>query len=115
MGTDRARLASEDRYTAIAELARIEHRLLDDGRLEELEALEGRWSELTEDLPGTPPAHAREPLKRALATHVRIGELLLARRAAILAELAALARAGRAADGYARSAMPSGSSVDHSA
>jgi hypothetical protein len=115
MGTDRPRLASEDRYAAIVELARIEHGLLDDGRLEELEALKGRWSELTDDLPSTPPARAREPLKRALAMHVRIGELLLARRAAIVAELAALARAGRAADGYARSAIPGASSVDHSA
>jgi len=115
MGTDRARLVAEDPYTAIVELARVEHRLLDDGRLEELEALKGRWSELTEGLPSTPPAHAHEPLKRALAMHVRIGELLLARRAAIVAELASLARAGRAADGYARSAMPGVSSVDHSA
>jgi hypothetical protein len=115
MGTDRARLAAHDPYNAIVELARTEHGLLDDGRLEELEALKGRWSELTEGLPGTPPAHAREPLERALAMQVRIGELLLARRAAIVAELGALARAGRAAEGYARSAMPGVSSIDHSA
>jgi hypothetical protein len=106
---------SEDRYDAILELAKVEHGLLDDGRLDELEALKGRWHELTTGLPQTPPAHAREPLKRALAMHTRIGELLITRRAAMLAELAALARAGRAAEGYARSASGGVSSIDHSA
>jgi len=115
MGTDRPRLVPEDPYVAILELAKIEHGLLDDGRLEELEALKGRWHELTTGLPQTPPDHAREPLKRALAMHARIGEMLLTRRAAMLAELTALARAGRAAEGYARSTSRGVSSIDHSA
>jgi hypothetical protein len=106
---------SEDPYDAILELAKTEHALLDEGRLEELEALKGRWQELTTGLPPTPPDHAREPLKRALAMHTRIGELLLTRRAAMLGELGVLARAGRAAEGYARSAGAGVSSIDHSA
>ena len=121
MGTDRPRLATEDPpapadpYQAIVELAKTEHGLLDGGRFEELEALSGRWSELTTGLPEVAPAHARDQLRRALAMHTRIGELLLSRRAAMLAELSALARAGRAAEGYARSAAPGVSRIDQSA
>lgn len=121
MGADRPRLAPEhpqppaDPYEEILELAKTEHGLLDGGRFEELEALSGRWGELTAGLPEKAPAHARDPLQRALAMHTRIGELLLTRRAAMLAELSALARAGRAAEGYARSAAPGVSSIDQSA
>ncbi len=115
MGTDRARLGPEDPYIAILELARIERDLLDEGRLEELQTLDARWDGLTAGLPETPPAHARDPLRKAVAMHTRMRELLLTRRAAMLAELASLARAGRAAEGYARSAAPGVSSIDHSA
>ena len=78
------------------------------------EALKGRWNELTAAFPQTPPAHAREPLRRALAMHARIGELLLTRRAAMLAELRA--RPGRPGRGGLRAQRGTGvSSIDHSA
>ncbi len=98
MGTDRARLGPEDPYIAILELARIEHDLLDEGRLEELQTLDARWDELTAGLPETPPAHARDPLRKAVAMHTRMREMLLTRRAAMLAELD-LARQGGSSRG----------------
>lgn len=115
MGADRARLGAADPYAAILELAEIEHSLLDDGRLDELNALAGRWDELTGDLPAKPPPGARDALERALELHTRIGGLLLARRAGLLAQLTALTHAGRTAEGYARSAASNLTRIDQSA
>jgi len=104
-----------DPYAAIVELAEREFALARDGRLEELCALAPAWEDLTASLPARAPAHARARLERAAQLQERTRTQLLGRRAEMLGELGAAARASRAADGYARIARGLIARVDRSA
>ncbi len=90
-----------DPYEAILELAQRELELAGDGRIEDLRALTEEWNQLTAGLPARPPEYARRPLERAAALHHRTNVTLHRLSEAMLCDIRATARAGRAARGYA--------------
>jgi hypothetical protein len=101
-------------YEAIYEHAELELELAGRGEVEQLSALQGRWQELADALPDTPPPAAAGLLERARLIHARTRIELLRLRDLLLAEMAQTGRARRTADGYAGQ-LPRRPRVDRSA
>lgn len=70
------------------------------GRLDELAACQQVSGQLMASLPASPPAAAGELLARALVVERELGSVLAQARAGVLAGLAEVRRAQRAAAGY---------------
>jgi hypothetical protein len=87
-------------YEQLAEVAEHELELAAGRRLDELAHLSGLRARLVDRLPATPPRGARAALERCRVLQERVGEELLAARAELLAALADVERAQRAARGY---------------
>ena len=87
-------------YEALLEHAELELELAGRGEIEGLQALDGRWEQLVEQLPAAPPQGAEAVLERARLIHERTRIELIRLREALLAEFAAAGAAKRAADGY---------------
>lgn len=117
-GEQRAREAtavSLERHRELLGLAEQQCQLAGEGRIQELAALCERWDALAAALAQSPPPPAAAPLlarARLLTDRVRVE--LLRMREAVLADVDATARAGRAASTYALQAPPS-RHVDHCA
>jgi hypothetical protein len=88
-------------YEALTELIEHELELAGAGRFEELAEATIARIQLAGTLPHTPPASAREPLERADILQQRLKIEVLRGREAVLAALADVERAKRAARGYA--------------
>jgi len=101
-------------YEALGEHAELQLELAGRGELAELAALSRRWEELVEGLPADPPPEAAPMIERAKLMHERTAIELVRCREALLAELATIRQAGRAATGYAPVRSPA-SRVDQSA
>ena len=85
----------------ILALAEEEHRLLHEGRVDELDALHERREAAMRELPETLPAPARDALTHALALQRQVPATLGQGLAATAAELGRLGHGRTAARGYA--------------
>src|SRR5262249_32981447 len=88
-------------YEALTELIEHELELAGAGRFSELAEATIARIELVKTLPHTPPSCARESLERASVLQQRLKIEVLRGRGAVLAALADVERAKRAARGYA--------------
>jgi hypothetical protein len=88
-------------YEALHEHAELELELAGSGALERMHALGAHWEELLAGVPDQPPPAAAALLERAQLIHERTCVELARVREALLADLATVKRARRAADGYA--------------
>lgn len=104
-----------DPYAALAVHSERQLELAREGRLAELAELGDEWERLTAGLPPQPPPSARAALERANELHAETRLTLLALRETTLGGLQTAARAGRAAQGYARSGQTRLAHVDCSA
>lgn len=102
-------------YTELLALAEWQLQLVNEGELEQLQALAVRWDELALATPAEPPVGAAPLLQRASQLSERLEEELQRMRDSLLGDIALSARAGRAAHGYALQAATQGRQVDHCA
>ncbi|HEX5308098.1 MAG TPA: hypothetical protein VFW38_03365 [Solirubrobacteraceae bacterium] len=102
------------RYSAIERFAQLELELAGAATVEQVQAHQRGWDELTADLPATPPPAALPMLQRAGLLRERARIELLRRREAALAELADVAERSRLAGGYLR-ASARGPRIERSA
>ncbi len=90
-----------DPYQQLAALIELELQLVAGRRFDELLALKRRRSELQASLPANPPTEAAPELERCALLNKRVEIELRRVREDVLAELAGVRHAQRAADGYA--------------
>jgi hypothetical protein len=90
-----------DDYERLASLIELELQLVSERRFDELQRVSRARVMLQDSLPGTPPQQARDALERCALLCKRVEIELLRVREALLLELAQVARAQRAAAGYA--------------
>jgi len=88
-------------YERLASLFELELKLVSERRFDELEQLTRARLRLQDSLPSTPPVQARDALERCSLLRRRVEIELLRVRETLLLELEQLARAQRAAAGYA--------------
>jgi hypothetical protein len=89
-----------DLYEQLVEIAEHELELASERRFDELSEVSDLRARLVARLPDKPPRGARSALERCRSLEERIGRELLAGRAELLAALADVERAQRAARGY---------------
>ena len=93
-------------YEAIMAHAEQELELAGQGEIARLAELTGRWQELVDACPPSPPPQAAGLLELATLMHERVRVELLRLRESLLAELGTVRKARAAAVGYARQAGP---------
>jgi hypothetical protein len=87
-------------YETLARSLERELELIGEGALDELDALYAERAALLESLPAVAPAEARPALQRVALMNKRVEIEILRRREALLADVATVERAERAARGY---------------
>jgi hypothetical protein len=96
-------------YETLARSIERELELIDEGSLDELDALYAERAALLEGLPAIPPAAARPALHRAALMNKRVEIEILRRREAVLLKTANVERVERTARGY----MPAAGNRPH--
>jgi hypothetical protein len=104
-----------ERYEELHRLAELELELAGRGELDEMQTLSERWQTLRAALPEHPPREARALIERASLLHERSQLELLRLRETLLVELERVAKASRAAHGYAPAAARSRGTLDRRA
>ena len=90
-----------DPYAALVTVAERERVLVDEGRIEELEALAGEREALIATLPPQAPSSARPHLERAHALQIATAAVLKATLSELRHSMVALDRSSSAARAYA--------------
>jgi hypothetical protein len=93
-------------YEAIMAHAERELELAGQGEIARLAEQTGRWQELIDACPSSPPAEAAGLLELATLMHERVRVELLRLRESLLVDLGTVRQARAAAAGYARQAGP---------